>query len=173
MSYYDYQEGRTDGLAAGSAERYRIRKDLEAANMMMTVKNEAINILGRQAESYRSERDTARRERNEFIQKFDDARATIAALQQSLDEATAKINSNTPDTFINYPVKQRTFAPKPDTIKLGDLVRYRGGVNHYIVERIFPVEPGSLYPDNPKLMLRHIGTKAVYYGRPKNLVKLS
>lgn len=156
MSYYDFQDGRAAGLRDGFAERSRLRDTIEA-------KDEAIRILG---ESIHAN-----------ALKLGEKQETINALQQSLDEATAKINSNTPETFINYPVKRRTFAPQPqpepDVIEVGDLVRYKGGVNHYIVERIFPVEPGSLYPDNPKLMLRHIGTRAVYYGRPKNLVKLS
>lgn len=148
MSYYDYQ----DGLRAGSAERIRLRDDLNAA----------ASTIGLQRAELVTRADKLRK-----------ANATIAALQQSLDEATAKINSNTPDVFINYPVKRRTFTPKPEPIKIGDIVKYKGGQIHYRVECIFPVDGGSLYPNNPKVRIRAIGGQGTYYGRLSALIKVT
>lgn len=157
MTYYDYSRGYSDG-----------------AYQQHIVDQAAINNL-------RSERDDALDDSNRRLFKLSAANktirekdATIAALQQSLDEATAKINSNTPETFINYPVKRRTFAPQPEPIKVGDVVKYPNGKNRYIVEHIFAADPGSLYPDNPKIRIRSLAyTGGTFYARPKNLVKLS
>lgn len=79
---------------------------------------------------------TGRHQRNdELAPVIAEQKATIAALQQSVNDLTAQLTANRPEVFITYPVKQRTFA-KP--LAIGDIVKSTnpGDGKRYIIKAL-------------------------------------